>query len=69
MALQGWHSRGCPREDAPGQGAHLSAVIESILVAVGQVEIVKMPRRLMFLRQLCQYPVELSPARLLEEHL
>lgn len=23
----------------------------------------------MFLRQLCQYPVELSPARLLEEHL
>lgn len=53
----------------PGQGAHLSAVIEPVLVAVGQVEIVKVSGRLVFLGQLCQYPVELSPARLLEERL
>lgn len=47
-------------------GPALSAVIEPVLVAVGQVEIVKVSGRLVFLGQLCQYPVELSPARLLQ---
>lgn len=68
VALQGC-TRGAVPTRMPRQGAHLSAVIEPVLVAVGQVEIVKVSGRLVFLGQLCQYPVELSPARLLEERL
>lgn len=51
----------------PRHGAHLSAVVESVLAAVGQVELVAPSRPLLLLGQTTQHLVEVPMAGPLEK--